>query len=269
MKNIIAFIFFYFVVSICIGQDETKWKLITSFPADTNSVWNIDGIGNVYTTNKDVINKFDSTGTLKFNQSIKMFGKLSSIFPINTMKIGVFSEQQQLLCFLDNTLTKSEDCIELSKHEIDFATLISNSAQPDKFWIFDQLNSRLHLISHDRKSQNQEIKNVNGLLDLNKISSITEQNYHLYLIDSEKGVYELDLYGSLIEFYPMKEIISVYADDKSVLLFSYSEIIVINKQTQKTLYQTLPDFEFTDVKYVNKNFYFKSKDAILKYRIEN
>jgi len=83
-------------------------------------VWNIDNLGNIYAIQNEVIVKFDSTGKQTFSQSIKSLGRISEIEPINSMKIVLFSEEQQNICFLDNTLSLNGNCKNFEEFDVHF-----------------------------------------------------------------------------------------------------------------------------------------------------
>ncbi|MBI1837116.1 MAG: hypothetical protein HYR91_07605 [Flavobacteriia bacterium] len=264
-KLYITFLCIHFCVIVCNGQN--KWELIQTYSVDSNSVWNVDVLGNVYVTKNDLLQKFDSVGILKFSQSQKSIGKISSIQPINTMKLIVFSEEQQEYCVLDNTLTRIENCVDLSEKDISYASFFVVSAQPDKYWVYDQLNSRFHLVSHGQTGQNQDIENLKGILNSNNFSFVLEQNYQLYLVDSLKGVYILDLYGTLLDFLPERNVLSLSADEKFIYLFRQNDLKIIQKETMKSIEIKMPEAEILDFKKNGSSFYFKTKTNIKKFKL--
>ena len=79
------------------GQDSINLVYQKSFACSKNSVWDVDNLGNLYLTDKDEISKFNHEGKKIFSQSVKKFGKISSLDVRNPMKIILFSEQQQTL----------------------------------------------------------------------------------------------------------------------------------------------------------------------------
>ena len=123
-----------------------EWKKSTVYDLKKDGVWAVDRIGNLYTASNRVINKYDTTGVLKFSQSIKSFGEVEQILPINSMKVVQFSEEQQTLCYLDNTLTQLSDCIDLADRGFVNGALVSYSARLDMVWIYDDVNSKLVLL---------------------------------------------------------------------------------------------------------------------------
>jgi hypothetical protein len=152
-------------------------------------------------------------------------------------------------------------------NDIGNATSFVVSAQPDKFWVYDQLNSRLHLLSLGQTNQKQDVENLKGVLNSAQFSFVTEKNYQLFLVDSTKGVYVLDLYGSLVDLLDFKGVVSVSADETHLFLFQKTQLIIINKETKALIEIKLPDTEIIDFKKSGEFFYFRTPNQIKKYTL--
>ena len=59
------------------------------------------------------------------------------------MKIGIFSIEQQKICFIDNTLTLINECIDLSIDDIGYVNKIYPSNRQNIIWIWDSNNSKI------------------------------------------------------------------------------------------------------------------------------
>lgn len=192
--------------SFCLyGQDSLRlqWTEVGSYPVDSNAVWSVDQLNNVYVSHAGMIAKYDSTGVLKFKQSVKSYGATTQLVSINAMKLVHFSEEQQTLCFFDNTLTSTNDCIDLTDYEIYNAKWVAASARPEMIWVYDNVNSTLKLIELQHSGRSQvEMVNMKGLLGIDEIDQISEEMGHLYLLERGGKIYELDFYGGLIQTYP-------------------------------------------------------------------
>ncbi len=199
----------YLILAVCfptllLGQDSLglQWTKVGTYPVDSNAIWSVDQLNNVYVSQGGSIIKYDSTGVQKFQQSVKSYGKMKQLVAINSMKLVHFSEEQQTLCFFDNTLTATEDCIDLTDYDIYNASLIAASARPDFLWVYDNINSTIKLISFQKKIEQQlEIVNIKGLLGISEVDQILEESGRLYLLEGGKKLYELDFYGGLLQTY--------------------------------------------------------------------
>lgn len=271
MKNsgliLLLAVFFVFYSK---AQDSTNyyWSEKMTYPIDSSEVWAVDALEYMYISKTGVVNKFDSTGELKFNQSIKSLGKMEQLIPINTMKLVHFSSEQQTLCYFDNTLTQTSDCVELSDREIVNAKLVSASSRSGQIWVFDNLNSTLVLLSVEGNSQTQKIENLRGVLNINKITQIIERNNYLFLLDSEKGVYIFDLYGSLIDFKAVEGVRSIDAFENSLFMLTENELKISLLNDGSMLTTHLPDGNYYELKYVNQFFYLRTLSNVHKFTLQ-
>ncbi len=261
--------FFVILVSKAQSQvfDSLHWEKNGEYTIDQDDIWSVDVLGNVYITKNKALQKFDSTGVLKFSQSIKSFGRIKEIQSINTMKLVTFSEEQQTVCLLDNTLSLSEECLDLSNFDIGNASHIAVSGQPDKLWVVDQLNSKLLLLSLNGTNQFQEIKNLKGILNSAEIVSIQEAENHLFLVDSTGKIFEFDLYGSLLSVFEFDTFKSMFFMDKSFVLVRNDSVNIRKINDSSNDFIKLPTIGISEVKLSGNFFYFRAENKILKYAL--
>ncbi len=260
--------FFMFFASFCsFSQDTIQWNFEWKTDSLSNPIWNVDPFGNLIVSEKDKLKKFDSLGMQKFVQSNKYFGVISSIDPSNPMKTMVFSEQQQLVGYVDNTLSKQQENIELSAFDLSYVTMVSTSGQPDKFWVYDQDNSVIVLISKNVQ-QRQRIENISGLLGCKDIVQLFETENYLYLIDKQRGIYQFDIYGSLVFHWENVGILWAEVEGKFAYLLKKDNLQVLNLSNQEIVNFPLPNGDFTRIKKVQNHFYFGTLSNIQRYSIE-
>lgn len=249
------------------AQDTIAWELKWEISPLVAPVWNVDPFGNLIVSEKDNLRKFDSTGTQKFVQSSKHLGVISSIDPTNPMKTLIFSEQQQIIGYVDNTLSKQQENIELSDFELSYVTLVATSGQPDKFWAYDQDNSKIVLISRNQQ-QRQRIENVSGLLGCKEIIQLFEQENNLYLIDRQQGIYQFDTYGTLISRWESVGINWAVIEGDYAYLLKKDNLQILQLSTQEIVNVRLPAGELTRFRKLGNHFYFGTKDKIQKYSLQ-
>ncbi len=275
MKLVLSLIYII-VNSFLFSQksDSFFWVKQMEYHVDDNTSWAVDILGNIYFNNGRVLQKFDSLGVQKFAQSIKSVGNIKEIMPVNTMKLVLFSEEQQVLCLMDNTLTMSENLIELSDFNIGMASLVAVSSQPDKVWVLDQLNSKLLLLDLSGKIQYQEVKNLKGILNLSDIKEMVEFDTHLFLLSDDGSFYELDMYGSLLyeyDFSPENTLSSIRSLNLSigkVFCLNNDQLDVRELYGENTTLVNLPLDEIYEFKKSSDYYYFKTSDKILKYSLK-
>jgi hypothetical protein len=258
--SILCFFNFVFV------QESIVWEAHWEIAKNSISSWNVDSFGNLLVAEKDKIKKLDSTGNLIFVQSNKYFGQISYIDTRNPMKILLFSEQQQIISYLDNTLTKQQNTIELSEFDLSFVTLVSTSNQPDKFWIYDQDNSKIKLLSGN-KQQNQRIDNVSGLIGCYDIIQIYENETNLYIIDKKKGIYQFDIYGTLLYHWENKNITWTLIEKEYLYILKDNKLEIMNLNTSQTREIELPINKINQFQKQKNYFYFSTEGKIQKFKL--
>lgn len=246
---------------------QQSWKQVWATPVDSTAVWDVDQAGNTYLVNQQTISKLDTVGKQLLTQSTKSMGTIAKIDASNWMKIAIFSEDQQRICYLDNALALQPGCIDLTELGVNLAQHFSTSAQTDRIWIYDQLNSELQLITI-RNSQRQIIQNLAALVDLGTVLQLTEFQNKLYLLDNRGQVIALDNFGS---FLSARSITATHiqpfstgflASDKQFIRFS-------DEETEKLI----PFFELTsgeEIKwfcFVGKRLFVSTATQLLSFEL--
>lgn len=243
-----------------------EWELIGEFPIDKEEVWTVDGIGNVVVTHRDQLTKYAPDGKKLFEQSQKSFGRLEKIEPFNTLKFVCFSEQQQTICFFDNSLTALDGCLDLADYDILNATLFATSAQSDKLWVFDQVNSTLRLLSLNGLNQDQTVKNLGGIIQADRITQLVEIDNKLFFVDPESGVFIFDLYGTLILHVEVTPVSWVQFRANKLIMLMGSMFYIQDIHTQQTSTMKLPETGIREFCFQGETFYFRSDQKIFKYK---
>src|SRR5690606_14514978 len=230
LKKSIAILFFLYSTIFVSAQN---FIFLNSYPLKEEAKWAVDGLGNIIISEKDRLYKVTIDGKILFDQSQKSIGRIDEIGYVNSLKLFGFSEQQQLICFFDNSLSSLEKCIDLSDYDFMNVSLVASSIQSDKLWVFDQVNSTLQLVSLKGLLQSQLIKNLNGILNSEQLVQMIEWDNRLYLVDKGRGIYCLDNFGTLIKFYEQKEVtkIQVYNDYLICLTGDSFTFHSMNKET--------------------------------------
>lgn len=179
------------------AQEIISLDTIWSITVEGISAFDVDEQGNCIVAKKNSLYKYNDQGKLIFQESQKSIGSIDIIDARNPMKISLFSSEQQLIQFCDNTLTYLDAKIPLDEHNIHTAIAFSGSNQSNKCWVYDQSNSKLILLALNSQ-QKLEIENLKGLLGYNEISKIIESENYIYIIDYKLGIYKLNSFGTFV-----------------------------------------------------------------------
>jgi hypothetical protein len=268
MKSLIGLVMILFVFGAS-AQDSTGIRLIekSKIALDSTAYWNMDALGNHLISVNGTISKIDTSGAVKYTQSIRSYGETSSIVSFNTMKLVHFSEEQQTLCFLDNTLTASEDCLELADRDIINATYVSASSQSDKIWVMDQLNSTLYQLPIIGSGRPRQVGNLSGLLNFSTVDQIKEAGNKLYLLTSE-GMFILDIYGSLIDVIRKENITYFDANESHLYVLNDGKLDIRHVITGATTSIPLPIPDVFQVKIVNGALFARTAKNVHKFELQ-
>lgn len=248
-------------------DDSLVWVKKHELSIDKDVVWGVDLQGSIYVSKRNTISKYDSTFQLKFVQSIKSLGEIKCISPVNAMKIFLFSEDQQRVCLFDNTLTLSDECIYLNDLNVDFAQFVASSAQSDRLWIFDQLNSKLMILNLKSKTISQT-SNLKGLLVIEQIKGMLEVGNELFLYDPSKGVYKFDLYGTFTKFYEFINSNDFFVFGENIMFLKENSLTLVNLFDEKTKEIALPIDNVIGIKVFGNTVFIQTVDKILAYSIK-
>ena len=261
--KILIFIITVLITGSLFGQNKMKeWNEIGSVSAESISCWNVDAFNQLLIANQSTLTKYAVSGTVLYKISNKSLGEIQQIIPITPLKILLFSEAQQQICFVDNTLTLVNDCIDLSEYEIEYASHIARSERGDKLWVFDQINSRILLIDINQKGKIvQEIRNAKGLMNMEQLVEMIEFDSKLFLLDSSKKMTVIDLYGSLID-QRNTETSNICSSDNIFWNINSTHLFNEEQYGTSTNFSFLPPFEVDDFRVINNQFYFQEKNNI-------
>ena len=275
LNKLLCILFFLVLIQPVFAQDSLSytWVKRGSYSIEPKDVWAVDELGNLYISQKNALNKYDSTGLLKFSQSIKSFGKMRQLIPINSMKLVYFSEEQQTLCYLDNTLTQTDDCLDLIDQNILNAKLLGKSARADMIWVFDNVNSRLVLLPLEHGQQmKQEISNIKGTLNMKEIEQIMENGSWLYILDDVGNFAVLDIYGSLQDFSKEPGLME-FEIHSNIAYWLFKDTLKIRdlrvmEVPLSELQLVLPMEDVYEFHFINKNFYFRTAKGVYKFTLQ-
>jgi hypothetical protein len=159
-------------------------KLIETFTSPTPiDTWTIDGQQNLIVASENNIQKKAINGERRFNQTFKSLGNIQSISPINAMKTLLFSDVQQSIAIVDNTLSQQGDIIDLSELGFSNVVFICASNRPNLIWVFDQFRSSLNLVDFQKSQILQSIQNVED--KDHTILELKEYQDRLYVLFSD------------------------------------------------------------------------------------
>ena len=263
MRTLICILFF--LLFSAFSQSQT-WGLIKEYPVKNLYAWDVDPMGKVIYAQRDAITKLDSSFQIQFTQSVKGFGNISKIDARHSLKTLIFSQDQQSIAFMDNTLT-FKDSKDLSIIDIAYGTHASYSAQTSRFWVFDGDNSKLVMYDETRNNT-QVMENLSGTLGFLNLDELFEIENILLLFDKSKGIYLFDIYGSMIDFFATENAKAIHYEDGKLFYLTDSELVRIDLKDRRERKIPLPESDIFNFRVLGNYVFFETETALKKYLLK-
>ena len=232
---------------------------------DKNEIWTPDNTGNVYLYGSDILEKKSNGQLPSFSQSIKSVGIIDDILPINALKTYLFSESQQQLCLIDNTLSIQSTCLDLEEYEIQYALKCAISGRPNLIYIYDQFNSTLFLINTKTNSIIQKVPNLEGILNVElEISELKEYENELFIRTTSDNIYQFDMFLNLKKQLP-ETITALNFHKKSIVEIEDNVLIFRNLDSNEKKIIPLENISANELKIMGNSFYFSTEFEIRVY----
>lgn len=228
--------------------------------------WTSDEWGQLYQWKDNTVWLLQNQNNIPFQETYKTFGEITSLQPINGLRALIFTESQQLLGILDNTLQLKEGSLAFYDLNFSNVTKVSASVRPDFIWIFDQYRERLILFQINTAQAQQIVDNCFDGIGEQHILAFFEHQQNLICQLSDGRYYEFDRNLTLVK----KQTLA------PMLLFSFQNDLwgLHNNQIQKLNQNTtanaieLPLVGYNQLQVLQDRFYFQQGQKISVYRLK-
>ncbi|WP_107038299.1 hypothetical protein [Brumimicrobium mesophilum] len=271
MKKTRLVIFFICSFSFLTFGQTYSWRLVNSHLNNNIEAWDITPLEELIISDQGTLQKLDTNFQVAFTQSRKGFGAISKIDARHSMKTMLFSENQQMIGFLDNTLSFQDGKIDLSALNIGYGTHVCYSDQSSRFWVFDEQNARLIRFEGLKSSVAQsEISNLMTITNNDMPSALIESQNQLFLFYEGSDIFVFDYYGSLLRKYSIKGALKIYPTERFIYLLKKDSIMRLDRKNDMEETISLPITSVEDFRVFGNAVYFKDKNGVHKYSlIEN
>jgi hypothetical protein len=259
-------VIFFLMLALCFtNQSFTQtWK--KSFTVASHGDYLLtDNLGNSFVVNHDQLIKYRDNGSVFRLYSNKKLGRISSVDPMNPLKIVVFYRDFSQIVFLDNTVTENGDPILLTDWELEQASAVCSSYD-NGLWVFDQIQFSLTRFSQQFKPTVQ-VKNLNQILGYTpQPVFMMEHNNNLYMSDTSHGILQFDIFGTYIKTIPIKGLkkFQVFGDN---LYFVAREdyLFAFGLKTLQENKLKLPVPDYVDIRISQSRLHILRSDSLSVY----
>ena len=250
-----------FTLSTLFSADFT---LETTIDAQGMS-FTIDRLGGIYLIEKDGIKKYQSTGNLQFEYSLKTLGEISSVDASNALRILVFYRDLNQVVVLDNTLSIQGEAISLEEYNMDQVTLVASSNN-NALWFYDRSN--FQLVRTDKQlNELQNTGNLGQILGIELMPNyLVERNGQVYLNNPETGILVFDIYGTYYKTIPLLGLDKFQVTDEGILYADKAGLSYYHFKSLTSSPVELPRGDYLDVQINDKQVFVQTKSAIEVYR---
>lgn len=262
MKSSFVFILIFFTMNL--AWTQSTWTLKQSYTNNDIIAWDVDPMGKVIVSKRDVLIKLDTSFRVQFSQSNKRFGEISKLDARHSLKTLVFSKDQQLVGFIDNTLTFQEGIKELSQEDISYATDVCYSGQTNRYWVYDADNSKLVLFDNSLGNKT-EINNLAAITGAAEPTSFFESHNQLILFYKGIGTYIFDYYGTLLRFIDDEKMEAIHTSKNFLYYIEEEQMFRLNLVTLNKISIALPVQDITEFRIFENFVFFKNSKGIKKY----
>lgn len=247
-------------------SQESDLQLSTSIEGNFD-VLITDHIGRMYLTQGHELFLYSAEGKLMYQFSDLSRGEITHLDVRNPLKLLLFYPDYGQVAFLDNTLSATQEIIELNQLGLELAQLACTSFD-NGFWVYDPVSFRL--VRYDQAlNVTNEVSNINVLtqLELNP-TQMVEHDSWLYMNDPSHGVFVFDSFGTYTKLIPIKGARRISVRSNGIFLEMEDKIIKYNPLNFEQVEIELPVQDFVSVRIESKKLFFLTDDGvkIFKYK---
>lgn len=250
------------LLTLCLSAQDGKGRYVIPVASDR---FTTDDLGNVYVLHHDVLELYNAKGISWLQNSVKTFGRISTIDAFYSLKPMVFSQEQGVLALLDNTLSLQGSIIELPRQGYPQVMLACMSVQ-NGFWFFDQRD--MSLLRMD--TQLRELANTGRLDQLLGFTprpvGMQEHESRLYVNDPAEGILVFDLFGTYMKTIPIRNASSFEVRDKALFFFADGKLQAYDMRSFEVMDVPIPAppaDPVLDARVERGHVYLRLKDRIL------
>lgn len=215
-KRIIA----AFIIAIFVGEVSAQSIYNTAFHHFTT-----DPMANIYGWQGSQLNKYSSEGKFLQTFGIPSYGNIANVDADNAVKTLVFYQEAGKLVLLNNKLAPIGNELDLFEHDLTSITLAALFGN-NQIVLFDEPNQDLYITDLNLNVVNKT--HCSFPEEIAPFSLQSESDHCIMLVDSLKGIFFFDRFGTFERRLPITGILSaqLYGDNliylKDNTLYQYN-----------------------------------------------
>ncbi len=262
------FVLLFLITGLLSNLFAQKWQLDSELQLlDSSQHWTIDEWGQLYQWKENAISVQNTQTNQLLHESFKNFGQITGIYPLNGLRVLIFSEDQQMIGILDNTLQMKGEALNLSDYGFSYVSAVAKSSRPDYIWIFDQYRSRLILFNLSTRTSTQILDNAFGKAFNPQIMQLMEYQSDLYCLLQNGQLFHFDRNLTLVEQTNISSEFLLFSNKNKLLLANTYEFFEFVSPIGE-MSQDFPTGEHFLRQVFNDLYYFQRGHKIYVYTLK-
>lgn len=249
-----------------LGESQSQELTLTKKIEGDFDFMTTDHIGRLYLAKGHELFLYSTEGELMYQFSDLSRGVITHLDATNPMKLLLFYPDYSQIAFLDNTLSRTRDNVDLTTLELELAQLACASFD-NGFWVYDPVSFSLLRFDQGLNLTN-EVANINQLVgaDVNPSQMVEFENW-LYMNDSTHGVFVFDSFGTYSKLIPIPGAEKVQPRTNGVFFQTDRKLLRYELLSLETSEIELPVDDFNSIRIEKKRLYILNDTGVLMFSI--
>lgn len=258
-------IFGLLLTNILIGQTWVLEKELVL--KDSTYHWTSDEWGQLYQWKDNTIWLQQNQNSTPFQETFKILGEITGIQAISGLRALVYSEGQQMMGVIDNTLQLKEGLLAFFDFDFSNISQVAISNRPDFIWLFDQYRERLILLNINTAQVVQVFDNCFGGIQDAQIVQFFEYQQNLICLLSDGRYFEFDRNLTLKRKMTLVPGLTLFGYQNEIWLQEWNWIEKLMPSFQASRIE-LPIQNCQQLQVLQDRFYFQQGQKISVYRLK-
>ena len=253
------------LTNLVIGQTWVLEKELVL--KDSTYHWTSDEWGQLYQWKDNTIWLQQNQNSTPFQETFKILGEITDIQAISGLRALVYSEGQQMMGVIDNTLQLKEGLLAFFDFDFSNITQVAIGNRPDFTWLFDQYRERLILLNINTAQAVQVVDNCfEGIQDA-QIVQFFEYQQNLICLLSDGRYFEFDRNLTLVKKLTLVPGLTLFGYQNEIWLQDQNWIEKLKPSFQASRIE-LPIQNYQQLQVLQDRFYFQQGQKISVYRLK-
>ena len=234
---------------------------------DSTYHWTSDEWGQLYQWKANTVWLQQNQNTVPFQETFKILAEISDVQPISGLRALLFSEGQQMMGIVDNTLQLKDGLLAFFDFDFSSISKVAISNRPDFIWLFDQYRERLILFNINTAQAVQVVDNCFGGIQEAQIIHFFEYQQNLICHLSDGRFFEFDRNLTLVKKLTLVPDLTLFGYQNDIWLQDQNWIEKIMPSFQSSRIE-LPIQNYQQLQVLQDRFYFQQGQKISVYRLK-